>query len=129
MSAPLPPVKISAPSPPVILNAALLPVAKETSMVRAPPSLAVNFALLAFVELFFVALVAVKLTISVASNVAPAFTITTSLSPPEAPPRSRTVSVPESTVIISLSVPPVIISSPAPPVIVSIPPLPVIVST
>ena len=94
-----------------------------------PPSLAVSFALLASVESFLVALVAVNPMISMAFKVAPALTTTTSCSEPEAPPRSFTLSSPESIVMMSLPAPPVMISSPAPPVILSAPALPTIVST
>ena len=105
MSTPSPPVSVKAPAP------ALPPLIVE------PAEAAVNVALPASVELFSVALVAVKLIIPVAVKVAPAATTTTSLSEPPAPPRSRTVSVPVLTVIISLPAPPVIISLPALPLI------------
>ena len=101
------------------MKALELPVANETSIVLVPPSLAVSFALLASVESFLVALVAVNPMISIAFKVAPALTTTTSCSEPEAPPRSFTLSSPESIVMMSLPAPPVMISSPAPPVIVS----------
>ena len=110
------------------MKALELPVANETSIVLVPPSLAVSFALLASVESFLVALVAVNPMISMAFKVAPALTTTTSCSEPEAPPKSLTVSSPESIVMMSLPAPPVMISFTAPPVIVSAPLPPVMVS-
>ena len=69
-----------------------------------------------------------KPLIPVAFNVAPESTTTTSLSDPEEPPKSVTISDPESIVIISSPSPPVMMSDPAPPVIVSTPAFPTMVS-
>ena len=128
ISAPCPPVRESCPVPPTSLKAFELPVALATEIVTLDPSAAVKTALFASVELFCVADVAVNPLIPVAFSVAPEAIITTSLSEPEDPPRSVTVSVPESIVIISSPSPPVMISAPAPPEIVSIPAFPTIVS-
>ena len=117
------------PEPPSSVNPFESDFAPETSIVTAASAFAVNVAFPAPVDLFVVTFVAVKPAIPVAANVAPASITTTSSSSPPAPPRSKTVSVPTSTVIISFPAPPVIMSLPAPPAIVSTSPPPVIVST
>ena len=118
ISSPPLPVKISAPAPPVRVSPCVPPTkekgpeAADTSIVLPAPFAAVKIALLASDVLFLVSLVAVKPIISTASSLAVPFITTTSSSLPAAPPKSFTVSVPESIVIMSLPAPPVIISSP-----------------
>ena len=92
------------------------------------PFFAVKTALLALLALFLVALVASKPTISSAFKIAEPLITTTSLSVPDEPPKSFTLSVPDAMVIISAPSPPVIISFPIPPSIVSTPALPTMVS-
>ena len=116
------------PVPPTIVNPFEDPFAEETSIVTAAFAFAVSVAFPASVESLLVELVAAKPAIPVAVNVAPASITTTSDSFPAAPPKSKTVSVPASTVIISLPAPAVIISLPAPPEIVSTALPPVIIS-
>ena len=129
VSAPAPPVSVSPPLPPVNVSA----LAEPTSVTAFPLPLLVSVqpeapvaeltlrlnprAVIDAVPALLVDAVAVQTPAADALAVAPADT--TRMSEPS--PRSEIVSVPESTLKVSLPVPPTCVSFPAPPVRISVP--------